>query len=45
MGVFTDWFLFASHCMRISPPLIITDDEIKEACATIVLACDKVAKK
>lgn len=44
MGVFTDWFLFASHCMRISPPLIITDDEIKEACATIRLACDKVAK-
>lgn len=45
MGVFTDWFLFASHCMRISPPFIITDDEIKEACATILLACDKVSRK
>jgi acetylornithine/succinyldiaminopimelate/putrescine aminotransferase len=44
MGVFTDWFLFASHCMRISPPLIITDDEIKEACIIVRLACDKVSR-
>lgn len=44
MGVFTDWFLFASHCMRISPPLIITDDEIKEACTIVRLACDKVSR-
>jgi acetylornithine/succinyldiaminopimelate/putrescine aminotransferase len=28
-GVFTDWFLFASECLRIVPPLIITDDEIR----------------
>ncbi len=44
MGVFTDWFLFASHCMRISPPLIITDDEIKSSCHTILTACERVAK-
>lgn len=44
MGVFTDWFLFASHCMRISPPLIITDDEIKEACTIVRLACEKVSR-
>jgi acetylornithine/succinyldiaminopimelate/putrescine aminotransferase len=30
-GVFTDWFLFAPHCMRIAPPLVITEDEIHQA--------------
>ncbi|MCX8471353.1 MAG: aspartate aminotransferase family protein [Chitinophagaceae bacterium] len=27
-GVFTDWFLFASNALRISPPLIITEEQI-----------------
>lgn len=35
-GVLTDWFLFAPQCMRIAPPLTITDDEIKQACAVIM---------
>jgi acetylornithine/succinyldiaminopimelate/putrescine aminotransferase len=39
-GVFTDWFLFAPHCMRLSPPLVITEEEIRKACATILKACD-----
>jgi acetylornithine/N-succinyldiaminopimelate aminotransferase len=30
-GLVTDWFLFAANCLRISPPLIITEDEIKRA--------------
>lgn len=34
-GVLTDWFLFASHCLRISPPLIITEDQIKKTCKII----------
>ena len=34
-GVFTDWFLFASHCLRIVPPLTITNQEINDACAII----------
>lgn len=34
-GVFTDWFLFASNCLRIVPPLTITEDEIRTACAKI----------
>jgi 4-aminobutyrate aminotransferase-like enzyme len=34
-GVFTDWFLFAPHCLRIAPPFIISDEEIEEACAVI----------
>lgn len=35
-GVFTDWFLFAAHSMRIAPPLTITDEEIRKACSTIL---------
>ncbi len=41
-GLFTDWFLFASHCMRIAPPLIMTDQEIHLACEIIISACDKI---
>ena len=35
-GVFTDWFLFASNSLRISPPLVITHNEIMTACNHIV---------
>jgi len=37
-GVLTDWFLFASHCLRISPPLIISDEQIKKACEIVLRA-------
>lgn len=30
-GVFSDWFLFASQCLRIVPPLIISEEEIIKA--------------
>jgi acetylornithine/N-succinyldiaminopimelate aminotransferase len=35
-GVLTDWFLFASNCMRISPPLIISKPEIEKASSAIL---------
>ena len=35
-GVLSDWFLHCSNSMRIAPPLIITKNEIEEAC-TIIL--------
>ena len=35
-GVLTDWFLFAPQALRISPPLTITEDEIRFA-ADIIL--------
>ncbi|UJP64118.1 aspartate aminotransferase family protein [Mongoliitalea daihaiensis] len=38
LGVITDWFLFCDDSMRIAPPLIITEEEIKEACAVILEA-------
>ena len=35
-GVFTDWFLFCAEGFRICPPLNISDDEIRKACAIIL---------
>ncbi|MFT4063051.1 MAG: aminotransferase class III-fold pyridoxal phosphate-dependent enzyme [Edaphocola sp.] len=39
-GVFTDWFLFAPDCIRLVPPLTISAEEIKRACAIILKALD-----
>jgi len=41
-GVLTDWFLFAGNCLRISPPLIISEEQIKKACKIILQACDTI---
>ena len=35
-GIFTDWFLFASNCLRIAPPLNISDNDITTACNIII---------
>ena len=35
-GIITDWFLFCDNSMRIAPPLIITEDQIRDACAVIL---------
>ncbi len=35
-GVVTDWFLFASHSLRISPPLTITNEQIHTAACAIL---------
>ncbi len=35
-GVFTDWFLFASNCLRIVPPLVISDEEIRNSCSILI---------
>jgi acetylornithine/N-succinyldiaminopimelate aminotransferase len=35
-GVLVDWFLFAPNCMRISPPLTISDKQVKKACEIIL---------
>ena len=37
-GVMTDWFLFASNCLRISPPLIVSENQITGACNKILNA-------
>jgi len=41
-GVFTDWFLFAPECLRIAPPLLITNEEITLACKRIIEAIEEV---
>jgi acetylornithine/succinyldiaminopimelate/putrescine aminotransferase len=41
-GLITDWFLFANNCLRIAPPLIITEEEIKESCRIILEAVDSL---
>jgi acetylornithine/N-succinyldiaminopimelate aminotransferase len=35
-GVFTDWFLFCAHAFRVCPPLNISGEEIRKACAVII---------
>ncbi len=41
-GVFTDWFLFAPQCLRIVPPLTITNEEIIGACEVINKVVNKL---
>jgi len=41
LGVVTDWFLFCDNAMRIAPPLIITNQEIKDACSIILQAIEE----
>lgn len=40
-GLITDWFLFAPNKMRIAPPLIITEEELINACKKIIEAIDE----
>lgn len=39
-GVFTDWYLFSPECLRIAPPLTISEEEIRFACMQILDALD-----
>lgn len=41
-GVISDWFLFASNCIRIAPPLVIEEAEIRKACSVILAALDTI---
>lgn len=40
-GLLTDWFLFNNRSLRIAPPLIITEGEIRWACDVILKALDE----
>jgi len=39
-GVIIDWFLFNNRSLRIAPPLIITNEEIKTSCQVILAAIE-----
>jgi len=41
-GLITDWFLFNDRSLRIAPPLIITNEEIREACGIILESLEEV---
>lgn len=43
-GIITDWFLHCSNSMRIAPPLIITEEEIRQACQIVIEAIDYYTK-
>ena len=43
-GLITDWFLFASDKMRIAPPLIITEEELKQVCTTILKSIEEAER-
>lgn len=42
-GILSDWFLFCDNSMRIAPPLVITEEEIKMACNKILQAIDMLS--
>jgi acetylornithine/succinyldiaminopimelate/putrescine aminotransferase len=42
-GLITDWFLFAPDCLRIAPPLTITEGEINFVCSTIIKSIEETA--
>jgi acetylornithine/succinyldiaminopimelate/putrescine aminotransferase len=44
-GFFTDWFLFAPNCIRIVPPLMISVQQIQQACNILINALDQCIKK
>lgn len=44
-GVISDWFLHCSNSMRIAPPLIITEEEIHDACEVILKNVEAIAGK
>lgn len=41
-GIMTDWFLFNDTSFRITPPLNITEEEIKIACKKILKTLDRI---
>jgi len=42
-GVVIDWFLHCETALRLAPPLIITENEIKKSCEVILKALNTVA--
>ena len=41
-GLILFWLLFEGRAIRITPPLTISDDEIREGCAIILAVMDKI---
>jgi acetylornithine/N-succinyldiaminopimelate aminotransferase len=41
-NVIVDWFLFAPNCMRIAPPLTISETQIETACKLIIKSINQL---
>ena len=41
-GLIIDWFLHCETALRIAPPLIITNEQIRASCAIILKAVDNL---
>lgn len=41
-GIMVDWFLHCETAIRIAPPLIISEEQIREACKIIIETIDEV---
>ncbi|MCC8020103.1 MAG: aspartate aminotransferase family protein [Rikenellaceae bacterium] len=44
LGILSDWFLFCDTAFRISPPLTITEEQVRESAALITEALDKAGR-
>jgi acetylornithine/succinyldiaminopimelate/putrescine aminotransferase len=42
-NLFVDWFLYAPHCLRIAPPLILSKEEITFACETLIKVLNTIS--
>ncbi len=42
-GIFSDWFLFEPRCIRIAPPLTISEDDIEKGCKILLESLDELA--
>jgi len=42
LGLITDWFLFCDNAIRIAPPLIITEEQIRETCNILLEVLDSI---
>jgi 4-aminobutyrate aminotransferase-like enzyme len=40
-GIITDWFLFCTTAMRLSPPLVISNEELKNGITKIIEIINK----
>ena len=44
-GLILFWLLFEGNAIRITPPLTISEDEIREGCAVILQSLDEIVKE
>jgi acetylornithine/succinyldiaminopimelate/putrescine aminotransferase len=42
VGIMSDWFLYCDTAFRISPPLVISDDEIRDSVRIIRECLDRL---